>query len=95
MATMIIQIVYAVAALVGLELYAYAGWKAKKVPFDVSKVLDTFMSSGVIAMVGSAAGLAEAGISFGGLLAAFTMGAGLDTIANKMIKATKPSEEVK
>ena len=87
-----IQTIYAIVALVGLELYAYVGWKANKVPFDISRVLDTFMSSGTISIIGATAGLAEAGLTIGGLFAAFTMGAGVDTLMNKTIKATKSSE---
>ena len=75
---MIVQTIYGVVCILGLELYTYIGWKSKKVPFDLSIALSTLMHSGTISMIGSMVGLAESGLTLGGLLAAFTMGAGIE-----------------
>ena len=87
-------IVYVAVALAGMVYYQYQGWRASGEAFDLSKFVDTAASSGSFAILGSAAGLAQAGLSLspeglGALAAAFMLAAGIDTVWNKSLKTLK------
>ncbi len=94
MADTLTIVVYVAVALAGMVYYQYQGWKASGEPFDASKFVDTALSSGNFAIIGSAVGLAQVGLGFtpeslGALAAAFGLTAGIDTLWNKSLKNLK------
>ena len=85
-----ISAIYGLTALFGTLTYAWLGWKKSGKPFDLANLLDSVLSSGTLSIITSAVGLALAGLNFVGLVSAFFLGAGIDTVFNKTLTvATK------
>jgi hypothetical protein len=87
-------LVYVTVAVAGMAYYQWQSWKSSGEPFDLSKFVDTALSSGLFAVIGAAAGLANAGLSLspeglGALTGAFFLAAGIDTAYGKTLKALK------
>jgi hypothetical protein len=88
------SIAYAIAAIIGMVFYIWNGWP-DGVDFNPQKAFNTLIRGGAISIIGSAAILAQYGLSVELLgvafMAGFTLDAGLKKVSDTLVPTIKPT----